>query len=147
MKGEDMMKIEYYDNILTAEDFLQLYKEMHYEPEPREQLEQALKNGLFSVTAKENGKIIGMGRLVGDGFMYCYIQDVRVSPPYQNKGIGKTIVNKIIQYASQNGIHNTNISIGLMSAKGKEGFYEKLGFIRQPNDTMGFGMMKEITVE
>lgn len=140
------MDIEFYDNLLSADDFLYIHKEMGYELEPREQIEQALKRGLFSVVAKDNDKIIGMGRLVGDGFMYCYIQDVRVLPQYQNKGIGKAIVNKLLDYAYQNGIPNTGISIGLTSAKGKESFYEKLGFIKQPNDNMGSGMIRDIDI-
>lgn len=124
-----------------------IHKEMKYEIEPREQIEQALKKGLFSVVAKDNGKIIGMGRLVGDGVMYCYIQDVRVLPQYQNKGIGKAIVSKLIDYARQNGISSTSISIGLMSAKGKESFYEELGFIKQPSNNIGSGMIMDIDIE
>lgn len=141
------MSIELYDNLLTADDFLYIHKEMQYELEPREQIEGALKNGLFSVVAKDNGEVIGMGRLVGDGFMYCYIQDVRVLPQYQNRGIGKSIVNKLIDYVRQNGIPNTSVSIGLMSARGKESFYEKFGFIRQPGDNIGTGMIKDISIE
>lgn len=141
------MSIKFYDNLLTADDFLYIHNEMQYELEPREQIENALKKSLFSIVAKDNEKIIGMGRLVGDGFMYCYIQDVRVLPQYQNKGIGKTIVNRLIDYACQNGIPNTNISIGLTSAKSRESFYEKLGFIKQPNNNIGHGMIMDIDIE
>jgi hypothetical protein len=35
---------------------------------------------------------------------------------------------------------NNNSVIGLMSAKGKEKFYEKFGFINRPNENLGSGM-------
>ena len=141
------MGIQLYDNVLTAEDFLYIHKEMQYAPDPREQIEQALKKGLFSVMAKDDEKIVGMGRLVGDGYMFFYIQDVRVLPQYQNKGIGKVIVNRLIDYACKSAISKTSISIGLMSAKGKESFYEKLGFSKLPSNNLGFGMTKDIDIE
>lgn len=108
------MSIEFYDNLLTADDFLCIHKEMKYEIEPREQIEQALKKGLFSVVAKDNGK---------------------------------AIVSKLIDYARQNGILRTSISISLMSAKGKENFYEELGFIKQPSNNIGSGMIMDIDIE
>jgi len=32
------------------------------------------------------------------------------------------------------------IAIGLFSAKGKEGFYNKFGFVERPNEKRGAGM-------
>ncbi len=141
------MSVEFFQNILTADDYLYIHKEMQYQLEPKEQIEQALKKGIFSVVVKDGEKIIGMGRMVGDGYMYCYIQDVRVLPQYQKKGIGKAIINKLLDYARQNGIPNTSISIGLTSAKGKENFYEKFGFVKLPDVHMGSGMYRDIDIE
>lgn len=140
------MNIKLYENILSVDDFLYIHKEMGYELEPREQVELALTKSLYTVLVKDNNDIVGMGRLVGDGAMYFYIQDVRVLPHYQNKGIGKAIINKLIDFVHQNGISQTSISIGLFSAKGKESFYEGLGFNRQPCEEMGHGMCKEINI-
>lgn len=140
------MQIQYIENELTVSDFLQLRKDMNFVPEPREQIELALKNGLYTITAKRDDKIIGMGRLVGDGAMYCYIQDVAVLPEYQNNGIGKATVSKLIEYAYRIGLPNTGITMGLFSANGKEGFYEKLGFISQPSNSLGAGMIRDIDI-
>lgn len=43
---------------------------------PLEQVEKALNNGLFNVSAVCDGKVVGMGHLVGDGAMYWYLQEI-----------------------------------------------------------------------
>ena len=102
--------------------------------------ENALKTTLYGVSVYDNDSIIGMARVIGDGFTCFYIQDVIVRSVYQGQGIGKQmmtlIMNYIEKYAAKNAV------IGLMSAKGREGFYEKFGFIRRPNDNLGCGMIK-----
>lgn len=141
------MNIQLVDNGLVAEDYIRLRSEVGFSKTPLEQTEKSLKNGLFSVVAECDGKHVGMGRLVGDGIMYWYIQDVAVLPEYQGKGIGKAIVKRLMQYVEENSIPGTYTTIGLMAAKGKDEFYEKLGFISRPSDTFGPGMMKRFLVE
>lgn len=141
------MNIQLVDNGLVAEDYIRLRSEVGFSKTPLEQTEKSLKNGLFSVVAECDGKRVGMGRLVGDGIMYWYIQDVAVLPEYQGKGIGKAIVKRLMQYVEENSIPGTYTTIGLMAAKGKDKFYEKLGFISRPSDTFGPGMMKRFLVE
>ena len=72
--------------------------------------------------------MVGMGRLVGDGAMYWYLQDIIVQPEYQGQGIGRMIVNRLLEYIKENAMPGTKIEIGLTAVKGKEPFYEKFGF-------------------
>lgn len=58
---------------------------------PIEQVEQALKNDLLDIVAIVNDYVVGMGRLVGDGAMYWYLQEIIVLPEYQGNGIGTSI--------------------------------------------------------
>lgn len=134
--------IQLVDNALEARDFIHLRVVAGFMETPLPQAEKALKNGLFSVVALCDGKVVGMGRLVGDGIMYWYIQDVVVMPEYQGEGIGKAIVEKLVHYAETNSLPGTKATIGLMAAKNKEPFYEKLGFTSRPDSTCGAGMMK-----
>ncbi len=62
--------IEIVENCLQAEDFVRLRIETGFAEIPVEQARKALKNGLVNVSAFCDGKIVGMGRLVGDGAMY-----------------------------------------------------------------------------
>lgn len=125
-----MEKVQYElrDNELTAEDFIRLKVATGFMDRPIEQVEKALRNGLFNVSAICDGKVIGMGRLVGDGAMYWYLQEIIVLPEYQGKGIGKCIVNRLIEHIKASAIPGTQVSVGLTAVKGKEPFYEKLGF-------------------
>ena len=135
------MNILYEENTLTAKQFLLLRESVGWKG-VEFQIENALKCGLYNIAAKDNNEVVGMGRLVGDGIMYWYIQDVIVHPRYQSKGIGKEIMRLLTQYVEKNSLPNTTVTVGLMAAKGKENFYEKLGYIARPTEVFGPGMMK-----
>ncbi len=84
---------------------------------------------------------MGMGRLVGDGAMYWYLQEIVVLPEYQGKGIGKSIVNRLLEHIKSAAVPGTIIDIGLTAVKGKEPFYEKFGFLVR---STGMGQLMEI---
>ena len=147
---EENLQFELIDNILRAEDLINLWVQVGFLDDstkyPVEQAQKAINNGLFTVTAICDEKVVGMGRLVGDGVMYWYLQEVCVDPEYQGKGIGKSIVNRLIAHVKQSGLPGTKVTIGLMAAKGKESFYEKLGFSVRPNDNAGAGMVQRVII-
>jgi len=76
-----------------------------------------------------------LGRVIGDGGIYYYIQDVFVHPNHQNKGNGKKIMDAIMNYFSAAIAPGT--FIGLMAAKGAAGFYKKYGFECRDSDRPG----------
>ena len=139
-----MEKVQYelVDNVLSAEDFIRLKVATGFIDRPLQQVERALKNGLFNVSAVCDGKVVGMGRLVGDGAMYWYLQEIIVLPEYQGKGIGKSIVNRLIEHIKSEAVPGTKIEIGLTAVKGKEPFYEKFGFSVCPT-----GMKKQMEID
>ncbi|MBE3089950.1 MAG: GNAT family N-acetyltransferase, partial [Actinobacteria bacterium] len=63
-------------------------------------VENGLANSLFHICVRKDNKLIGMGRVIGDGSITFYIQDVIVSKEYQGKGIGIQIMNRIMDYIS-----------------------------------------------
>ena len=130
MENEFMESVQYelVDNVLQAEDFVRLKVATGFIDRPLQQVEVALKNGLFNVSAICDGKVVGMGRLVGDGAMYWYLQEIIVLPEYQGKGIGKSIVNRLIEHIKNASIPGTEVHIGLIAVKGKESFYEEFDF-------------------
>ncbi|MGM0834703.1 MAG: GNAT family N-acetyltransferase [Bacillota bacterium] len=103
--------------------------------------ETSIRNSLFSVIVKDDQNIIGMGRIVGDGAIYFYIQDIVVHPEYQGKGIGKEIMSALMKYLDENAPEKA--FVGLFSSNGKGEFYEKYDFKNySPNMT---GMFKVIS--
>jgi ribosomal protein S18 acetylase RimI-like enzyme len=104
-------------------------------------IEGALKNTFYCVVVEdEAGNVSGMGRIIGDNYIYLHIQDVIVQPKIQRKGIGRMIMDHLLAYVDHAGGKNTNV--GLMSSKGREDFYKSYGFIERPSDKWGSGMMK-----
>ena len=76
------------DDILQAEDFVRLRIETGFAGIPIEHARIALQNSLITVLALYHGELVGMGRLVGDGAMYWYLQEIIILPEFQRKGIG-----------------------------------------------------------
>lgn len=135
-------QIRLVDNILQAEDFVRLRIEAGFAEVPVDHARKALQNGLLNVSAIYNGGLVGMGRLVGDGAMYWYLQEIIILPQFQRKGIGTMIVNHLVDYAKANSITGKFTTIGGVSAKGKEPFYEKMGF-----EIISNGIKKMIEIE
>ena len=122
------VQFELVDNALTAEDFIRLKMATGFIDRPLQQVDRALKNGLFNVSAICDGKVVGMGRLVGDGAMYWYLQEIVVLPEYQGKGIGKAIVTRLLAHIKASALPGTQAHVGLIAVQGKEAFYEQFGF-------------------
>lgn len=112
-----------------------------YELSPR-QLECALTRLVFAITALDGEKEVGSARVVGDGGYQFFISDVIVRPEYQGQGIGRGMLTRLMDKALSVADEGETIMINLMAAKDKEPFYEKLGFMRRPNDERGCGMTR-----
>jgi len=130
------------NNTLTTADFLCLFASAGWGCPPEKMVEVSLKNSYASFAVEEDGKIIGMARLLGDGGMAFYLKDFVILPEYQGKGIGKLLLEHVQDYIRNDMEEGWKTCLELMSAKGKEGFYEKLGFEERPTENGGAGMMK-----
>ena len=106
----------------------------------KEALKLGLDNSLYGVCMVICENVIGTARIVGDKSTCFYIQDVIVHPEHQRKGIGCSMMKKIMNYMDENACNGA--VVGLMSAKGKEQFYQKFGFWIRPNEHFGNGMMQ-----
>lgn len=59
------------------------------------QAELALSNSLYFVSAFHDDKIVGFGRVVGDGALNYYIQDLIIKADYHNQSIGSIIMKML----------------------------------------------------
>ncbi|MGL1892702.1 MAG: GNAT family N-acetyltransferase [Spirochaetaceae bacterium] len=136
------MNIEIVNKKPAVNDFRVLRVSVGWPIPSESEIETGLNNSTYIVIAIDNNKTVGMCRLVGDSSFMFLIADLIVLPSYQGKGIGKKLMEDVISHLKVN--YSSVSAISLMSAKGKEGFYEKLGFISRPTDIYGCGMMLEI---
>lgn len=131
------------ENLLSYEDYRTLRESVGWHLFSKNQMQQALDNSLYTIVAVENNQSVGMGRLIGDG-MYFLIVDVVVHPVFQKCGIGTNIMNMLLKYVEKKTPTGGRSSVQLVAEKGKEPFYEKLGFKTIPNEFCGSGMRKVI---
>ena len=101
-------------------------------------------NPVQAQRALDNSMKIIMGRIVGDGAVICYIQDLIIIPEYQGKHIGSRLIDKLIEYVNSLIIPDSRMMLCLMCAKGREEFYTKHGFIARPTSELGPGMIQYI---
>ena len=118
--------MKYIERKILVDEYLTLRRSVGWRDTAIEKTKIALQNSLYSIVVEENGSVIGMGRIVGDGGIYYYIQDVIVIPERQNCGIGTNIMEHLISYINQ--VAEPGSFIALMSAEGRskyEPFEEK----------------------
>lgn len=87
-------------------------------------LEQGYKNSLLVLSAYENDELLGIIRVVGDGFTIIFIQDILVYPKNQRKGVGTALLKAVLErYPDVRQIELTTDSTPKTTA-----FYKALGF-------------------
>ena len=131
-------------NTLDLETYLSLRKAVGWKQLSENQAKWALDNCLYNVVAYVDDKPVAMGRVVGDGAVICYVQDLIVLPEYQGMKIGTKLIENIKEFVTEIKEEDTEIMLCLMCAKGRERFYEGLGFIARPTDALGPGMIQYI---
>lgn len=81
-------------------------------------------NSMFRAFAREDGRIVGAGRVLADGRDCAYLCDIAVHPVHQGRGLGRDIIERLLVRC------RGHRKIILYAVPGKEGFYERLGFRR-----------------
>lgn len=111
---------------VSIDDVLPLYQAVgwtNYTNQPQ-MLEQSLAHSLATYLARDGEEIVGVVRLVGDGFSSVFVQDLIVLPSYQRQGIGSALMKKALgdfkdAYQVQLATDQTEKTLG---------FYRSLGF-------------------
>ena len=122
--GELMIK----HNELTAEEFILLWETVWGQGPSLEQTRLAMEHTLFRVSVFDGNQIVGMARVIGDMGLDYYIKDVIVRPEYQKRGIGRMMINEILQFINDHGVEGTDIFVELCAMPDKIPFYGKFGF-------------------
>ncbi len=103
---------------------------------------KVLEKSTYVLCAYDGDTLVGFGRILEDGVM-CMFYDVGVHPDYRGKGIGTSIIEKLIDKVKDKGY----ASIGLFAWKENPdniSFYEKFGFEKASG---GMELKRYMTVE
>lgn len=125
---------------ITPEEYMAMRKIVGWSEFPLEQASEGLKNSFILVCIRKEGKPVGIGRAVSDRGYVVYIADVIVVPEYQGLGLGREIMNTLMEKIKGSMKPGYRVMISLLAAKGKEEFYKKFGFADRPSENFGCGM-------
>ena len=112
--------------IVKLEDVLHLYQAVGWTnyTNQSQMLEQSLAHSLAIYVARDGEEIVGLVRLVGDGFSSVFVQDLIVLPSYQRRGIGSDLMKEALED------YKDAYQVQLVTDQTEKnlGFYRSLGF-------------------
>lgn len=89
----------------------------------KEQIEKSILNS-FCYGVFDKDELVGFARVVSDYTTVFFICDVFIDENHREKGLGKKLINCIIETREFKGIR------GILATKDAHGLYEKYGFER-----------------
>lgn len=125
----------------SVEEYRRLRAAVGWRALPEQTMARGLPGSLFAVCALAEGRVVGTGRIVGDGGVYFYLQDVVVEPAWQGRGVGRLLVGALLDWLREHA--PAEAFVGLMAAAGKASFYEPYGFTRRADDAPGMSRVLE----
>ena len=135
-----------YKNKITAAELNALRESVGWKPYEQSAAETVVKHSCFAA-AYCGGVLCGAARWFWDGGAVAVMCDVMVLPEYGGAGIGKSVVRHALQNIKNSLPKGGEVTVYLMSAKGKEPFYEKCGFTVRPNEDLGAGVTVKLCAE
>jgi GNAT superfamily N-acetyltransferase len=120
----------------TVEEYCALRAGAGLSPRSEAIVRAALPKTLFAVLIEQNGKAVGMGRVVGDGGTVFQVADIAVLREHQKRGLGKRILDAIDAWLRQNA--HPGAFINLFADRGVAPLYARYGF--RPRDPEEPGM-------
>ena len=108
------------------DDYLRLRVAAGLSPKTREGAAIGLPNSWYGVTVRHAGRVVGMGRVIGDGGTAFQIVDIAVEPEHQGMGLGKRIMS-----AQMERLHNhapAGAYVSLIADVPANRLYSQFGF-------------------
>ena len=92
--------------------------------EQPESLRRGFEASLLVLAAYEDGALVGLIRVVGDGQTIVFVQDILVHPSCQRRGIGTALLKEVLKRYS----HVRQIELTTDDTPKTRAFYESVGF-------------------
>ena len=105
--------IELVEDKLDIDTYLELRQSVNFRKLTRDQAKKGLSNSMYTLVAFKDGKAVGMGRIVGDGAIICYVQDLIIRPEVQGEGIGGLILETLKKFVAFAELLNCNVKMAV----------------------------------
>ena len=125
------------EGLPTPQVYHDLRKLAGMTPPPLEAVPKALENSFVTILAYETKGMldgstpsqvqspVAMGRLVGDKSLFLILCDVAVHPEHQRRGLGKRIMQALIDYVDA---HAPQAYVSLVAEPAAQRLYPQYGF-------------------
>ena len=128
------------DEIPSAEDYLRLRRVTGLSPKSAEGAAIGLPRSIFGVVVRKDGRVVGMGRVIGDGGLMLQVTDIAVEPAHQGRGLGKAIMARIAAFLEEKLPDGAYVS--LIADGEAHRLYSQFGF--EPTAPHSIGMARFI---
>jgi len=116
------------NDTIDSDEVFALYKANNWSAANKpETLLKALRNSHSLVTARESGKLIGIGNAISDNYLVVYYPHMLVHPQHHRKGVGKKMMNALKE--KYNGFHQQMLTADSEAIE----FYKSMGFEKAGN--------------
>lgn len=119
----------------TAEDYVSLRMRSQMGNKDIQRSRVALDNSLLTISLYDGEKLIGFGRIVGDGGITYVVSDIMVDMEYQRKGFAEQIMQAIDSYFEVNAQEDSYIC--LIANQPADLLYKKHKFEYLPENKYG----------
>lgn len=125
------------NDIPTAQEYLALRAACGLSPRGLAASTQGLQNSVYMVCLRGAGdnRLIGMGRIVGDGGTAYQLTDIAVVPNYQGQGLGKVIMGHLMAFVDQK--IDPLAYVSLIADRPADALYRQFGFVETAPDSLG----------
>ena len=90
--------IKYTENgPFQPEEIQALFRSAGFDVQPLSRILGAISGSTTYITATDRDKLVGFGRLLTDYHSIAYINYMAVDPDYRRKGIGQSILRKLVE--------------------------------------------------
>ena len=126
----------------NVETYISLRALSGLSPKTTRAAEIGLSNTLFAIqvaVSEAADRVIGMGRIIGDGGCFFHLVDMAVVPEHQGKGVGKLIMKELKEWMDKN-VPPTGVVILIADGPAKH-LYKQYGFVETSGlSTSSIGM-------
>ena len=113
-----------YDSVIDKKQLVDLFNSVGWKTaEYPNRLYSAIKNSEYIMSVWNNDELIGLISAISDGAINVFITYLLVKPEYQNKGVGKIMMNDFCKHFKGYGRRILSTELD------KEKYYNKFGFV------------------
>jgi predicted N-acetyltransferase YhbS len=125
------MSVEYRDGAgaFDVDAFLGLAGRIRQDDYDRDRTAAALEKTI-NIGAWEDGRLVGVVRVLSDGCFFSTVTEIMVDPGHQRRGIGVELMRRAIAATPAGRLY-------LAAQPGTEAFFERAGFRRGPVGYVG----------